>query len=73
MADSSNSAPPNGPASAVPTEEELDDLLLDARYDDVEALTSFASKFGTGYFASHADEGGNTCLHMGAANGHVGA
>ena len=58
-----------------PTAEEIEDVVLAARYGDEESLTdlqAFMQNFGAEELASASDESGNTALHMAAANGHLG-
>lgn len=63
------------PARPTPTKEELDELLLCARYGDESDLTdikAFVEKYGDSWLAEAKDDRGNTCLHLAGANGHEG-
>ena len=57
---------------ATPTPEDLEELLLSARYGDVDDIQQFVDKFGSDALATARDDGGNTVLHMVAGNGHTG-
>ena len=57
---------------ATPTPEDLEELLLSARYGDVDDIQQFVDKFGADALATARDDGGNTVLHMVAGNGHTG-
>jgi len=61
------------------TEDEIDDLIYLARIGENEELTTFLGSLVEREKVSPAeillsakDEGKSTCLHMAAANGHVG-
>jgi hypothetical protein len=61
------------------TEDEIDDLVYLARTGENEELTTFLGSLAEREKVSPAeillsakDEGKSTCLHMAAANGHVG-
>ena len=56
-----------------PTSEDLEELLLIARYGELDELKSFIEKFGTKPLIEARDEDGNTILHMACGNGHLGA
>jgi ankyrin repeat protein len=56
----------------TPTEDEADEVLLAARYGDLEDVRAFADAFGPAALAAARDANGNSALHMAAANGHVG-
>jgi len=56
-----------------PTPEDTEDLLLIARYGELDELKSFIEKFGTKPLIDARDEDGNTVLHMVCGNGHLGA
>ncbi|TBU44388.1 ankyrin [Dichomitus squalens] len=58
---------------ATPTSEDLEELLLSARYGDVDDIQQFVDKFGSDAFATVRDDSGNTVLHMVAGNGHTDA
>ena len=63
------------------SEDEIDDLIYSARTGDNDDLTSQLAALAerekssapAEILSSAVDEGGSTCLHMAAANGHVGA
>lgn len=57
------------PAHEIPTEEEVDELLEAARYDDLDDLKGLESR---GVSLGAKDSQGRTALHMAAANGHHG-
>ena len=56
-----------------PTPEDIEELLLIARYGELDELKSFIEKFGTKPLTDARDEDGNTILHMVCGNGHLGA
>ena len=60
-------------SAAAPSQEELEDIILSARYGELEEIQEFVKRYGNDSIASARDERGNTCLHMAAANGHAGA
>lgn len=62
------------PSSDIPrpTPEEVDELLLDCRYGDLDAVTAFHTTYGSQPIADARDANQNTVLHMVAANGHIG-
>lgn len=55
-----------------PTADELDDIILSARYGELDEIEQFVAKYGINSVADAVDERGNGCLHMAAANGHIG-
>jgi ankyrin repeat protein len=55
-----------------PTPEDMEELLLIARYGELDELKSFIEKFGTKPLIDARDEDGNTILHMVCGNGHLG-
>jgi ankyrin repeat protein len=55
-----------------PTQEDNEDLILSARFGELEEVTAFADKFGWDAVAAAKDERGNTALHMACGNGHLG-
>lgn len=59
--------------TSTPSADELDDLLLDCRYGELEGVTQFLKTYGVSALADARDERGNTIMHMCAANGHDGA
>jgi hypothetical protein len=56
-----------------PSPEDTEELLLIARYGELDELKSFIEKFGTKPLTDARDEDGNTVLHMVCGNGHLGA
>lgn len=58
---------------AQPTQDELEDIILSARYGELEEIQEFVKKFGIEPLSQTRDDRGNGCLHMAAANGHKGA
>lgn len=69
MADTASPASKN----AQPTQDELEDIILSARYGELEEIQEFVKKFGIQPLSQTRDDRGNGCLHMAAANGHKGA
>lgn len=57
----------------APSIEELEEIILCARYGELEEIEQFVAKHGIAAVADAVDERGNGCLHMAAANGHNGA
>ncbi|ORY88121.1 hypothetical protein BCR35DRAFT_302041 [Leucosporidium creatinivorum] len=60
-------------ALPTPSKDELDELLLCARYgddSDLDDIKAFIAKFGDKWLAEAKDDRGNTCLHLAGANGH---
>lgn len=58
-----------------PTEFELSELLLCARYgdeSDLHDIKAFVGKYGQSWLADARDSRGNTMLHMAGGNGHAG-
>ena len=55
-----------------PTPEDIEELLLIARYGELDELKSFVGKFGSKHLIDARDEDGNTILHMVCGNGHLG-
>ncbi|CDO75964.1 hypothetical protein BN946_scf184888.g14 [Trametes cinnabarina] len=49
---------------ALPTPEDVEELLLSCRYGDVEDIQQFVDKFGPDPLATARDDNGNTVLHM---------
>lgn len=59
----------------TPTSEEIEELLLCARYgdeSDLQDIETFVDKFGTRWLSEARDDRGNTMLHLSGANGHEG-
>jgi len=54
-----------------PSPEDTEELLLIARYGELDELKSFIEKFGTKPLTDARDEDGNTVLHMVCGNGHL--
>ena len=63
----------NSTSVSPPTPEDIEELLLIARYGELDELKSFIEKFGTKPVIDARDEDGNTVLHMACGNGHLGA
>lgn len=55
-----------------PTEEQIEDAILSARFGDLDDLRAFVDTFGKEALAEARDERGNTVLHMCCGNGHLG-
>ena len=55
-----------------PSPEDTEELLLIARYGELDELKSSIEKFGTKPLTDARDEDGNTVLHMVCGNGHLG-
>ncbi|WWC95415.1 hypothetical protein V866_002278 [Kwoniella sp. B9012] len=55
----------------TPVTEDIEEVLLSARYGEVDELKEFVEKFGAGPLAEARDERGNTVLHMCCGNGHI--
>jgi ankyrin repeat protein len=55
-----------------PTPEDIEELLLIARYGELDELKSFTGNFGSKSLIDARDEDGNTILHMVCGNGHLG-
>ena len=53
-----------------PSEDDLEDIILSARYGELNELKQFIIEFGIDALADAKDGRGNGCLHMAAANGH---
>lgn len=66
------SSPQTASGLATPSQDELEDIILSARYGELEEIQEFVKKFGITALAESRDERGNGCLHMAAANGHKG-
>lgn len=56
----------------APTPDELEDLVLSARFGDLEDVQAFADAHGWEAAAGARDDRGNSALHMACGNGHVG-
>jgi ankyrin repeat protein len=56
----------------LPTEDDEENLILSCRYDDLDEVQSFVTKFGSDALSSVRDDNGNTVLHMTCGNGHIG-
>jgi ankyrin repeat protein len=55
----------------LPTDDDKENLLLSCRYDDLDEVQGFVTKFGSGALSSVRDDNGNTVLHMACGNGHI--
>ncbi|WWD04188.1 hypothetical protein V865_002255 [Kwoniella europaea PYCC6329] len=55
----------------APTTEDVEEVLLSARYGEVDELKEFVERFGAGPLSEARDERGNTVLHMCCGNGHI--
>ncbi|WVR08004.1 hypothetical protein IAU60_005048 [Kwoniella sp. DSM 27419] len=55
----------------APTTEEVEDILLSARYGELDEIKDFVNKYGEGPLETARDERGNTVLHMCCGNGHL--
>lgn len=55
----------------LPTDDDKEDLLLSCRYDDLDEVQGFVTKFGSDVLSSVRDDNGNTVLHMTCGNGHI--
>ncbi|KAI1782749.1 ankyrin [Ganoderma leucocontextum] len=58
---------------ATPTIDDIEELLLSARYGDADDIQQFVAKFGSDALATARDDNGNSVLHMVAGNGHTDA
>lgn len=58
--------------SRTPTAEEQDDVIMAARYGDIDDVKTFVDTFGIQSLADARDDSQNTVLHMASANGHEG-
>lgn len=58
--------------TTTPTQEEIDDLILSARFGELEEVKEFTDKFGWDALVAARDERGNSVLHMVCGNGHLG-
>ena len=56
-----------------PSHGDLEEVLLNCRYGELEELQAFVEKFGWKPINEVRDESGNTILHMICGNGHLGA
>ncbi|KAG1781849.1 hypothetical protein EV702DRAFT_1067298 [Suillus placidus] len=55
----------------LPTDDDKENLLLSCRYDDLDEVQGFITKFGSDALSSVRDDNGNTVLHMTCGNGHI--
>jgi len=55
-----------------PTADEQEELLLSARFGEIDEVKAFVDNYGAIALADARDESGNTILHMTCANGHEG-
>lgn len=58
--------------SVTPSDEEVEDIILSARFGELEEIQQYAERYGSKSLVEARDERGNGCLHMAAANGHDG-
>jgi hypothetical protein len=56
----------------VPIPEDLEEVLLNCRYGELEELQQFVTRFGKESLEKARDEDGNGVLHMVCGNGHLG-
>lgn len=56
----------------TPSANEQEELLLSARFGELDEVKAFEDKYGAVALANARDESGNTILHMACANGHQG-
>lgn len=56
----------------TPTTEEQEDVIMAARFGDIDDVKTFVNDFGIQALAEARDESQNTVLHMASANGHEG-
>ena len=57
---------------AVPSQDQIEDIVFSARYGELEEVQDFVKSFGIRALADARNDRGNGCLHMAAANGHDG-
>lgn len=57
---------------ATPSHEELEELMLNCRYGEMEEVEAFIGQYGWKPVGEVRDENGNTILHMICGNGHIG-
>ncbi|KAK8849726.1 hypothetical protein IAR55_005061 [Kwoniella newhampshirensis] len=57
--------------TTTPTPEEVEDVLLSARYGELDEIKTFVETYGSGPLSEARDERGNTVLHMCCGNGHL--
>lgn len=60
-------------AHRIPSEDEVEEALLSCRYGEQAEVEAFVASFGVAALADARDASGNNCLHMLAANGHLGS
>lgn len=56
----------------APASDEQEELILSARYGDIDDIKLFVDAHGADALADARDESGNSVLHMTCANGHQG-
>ncbi|KAF8315912.1 cytoplasmic protein [Clavulina sp. PMI_390] len=54
----------------APTPDELEDVILSARFGELDEIKAFVEKYGATTLSEARDESGNSVLHMTCANGH---
>jgi ankyrin repeat protein len=57
----------------APSADEQEELLLSARFGEIDDVKAFVDEHGETTLADARDDSGNTILHMTCANGHEGA
>ncbi len=57
---------------ALPTFDDMEDVLLSCRYGELEDIQELVKQFGRDAVSQVRDDNGNTGLHMAAGNGHEG-
>jgi len=55
-----------------PSPDELSEIILSARFGDIDDVKLFVETYGKQALADARDESGNSVLHMASANGHQG-
>ena len=55
-----------------PTDEDKEDVLLAARYGDLDDIRQFVAHFGSQVLSDIRDENDNSVVHMACGNGHLG-
>ncbi|CCM03944.1 uncharacterized protein FIBRA_06097 [Fibroporia radiculosa] len=58
---------------SIPSNDEIEDLILSCRYGDLDDIQHFVDCFGPDHLNNARDDNGNTVLHMVCANGHADA
>ncbi|KAG2153374.1 ankyrin repeat-containing domain protein [Suillus clintonianus] len=55
----------------LPADDDKENLLLSCRYDDLDEVRDFVTKFGSDALSIVRDDNENTVLHMTCGNGHI--